>query len=240
DQRGNRHGDERRDDAGERDRGKRMDVGEHGEAEQQVGAESHERLLPDRHETRIAGEQVPQACERHERIDLGEQAQVLAIAPPGGRRQRDQRQAKDRDADPARRRRVLDAQRAHPCTLGNRPSGLSARMTRNATWPARICQPGSILAPIAWATPRTMPPARVPHRLPSPPMMTASNPKLRRAGPIAGPKLARTARNTPAIATTASESAIASAKTWRVSRPISPATDWSSEVARNARPRLVR
>ncbi len=76
--------------------------------------------------------------------------------------------------------------------------------------------------------------------LPSPPMITASKPKISRAGPIAGSKLVRTARNTPAIAITASESAMASANTCRLSRPISCATDWSSEVARKARPNAVR
>src|SRR5690349_20067582 len=54
-----------------------------------------------------------------------------------------------------------------------------------------------------------------------------------------GSKLARTARNTPAMATTARESAIASAKTWRLSRPISCATAGSSAVARKARPIAV-
>ena len=56
-------------------------------------------------------------------------------------------------------------------------------------------------------------------------MMTASKPKISRAGPIAGSKLVRTARNTPATATTASDSAMASAKMWRLSRPINCATD---------------
>ncbi len=71
-------------------------------------------------------------------------------------------------------------------------------------------------------------------------MITASKPKIRRAGPIDGSKLVRTARNTPATATTASDSAMASANTWRLSRPISCATAWSSEVARKARPKAVR
>ena len=53
-------------------------------------------------------------------------------------------------------------------------------------------------------------------------------------------EMARTARNTPAIATTANDSAIASAKTWRLSRPISCATAGSSAVARKARPIAVR
>ena len=79
-------------------------------------------------------------------------------------------------------------------------------------WPASRFQPGSSCAPMACATPRMMPPASVPHMLPSPPMMTASKPKISRAGPIAGSKLARTASSTPATATMASDSAIASAE----------------------------
>ncbi len=67
-------------------------------------------------------------------------------------------------------------------------------------WPASSFQPGSIFAPIACATPRMTPPASVPHMLPSPPMITASKPKISRAGPIDGSKLARTASSTPAIA----------------------------------------
>ena len=76
--------------------------------------------------------------------------------------------------------------------------------------------------------------------LPSPPMITASKPKISRAGPIAGSKLARTASSTPAIATMASDSAIASPNTCALFRPMSWATDWSSEVARKARPSAVR
>ena len=93
-------------------------------------------------------------------------------------------------------------------------------------WPASRFQPGSSCAPMAWATPRMMPPASVPHMLPRPPMITASKPKMSRAGPIAGSKLARTASSTPATATMASDSAIASANTWALFRPMSCATDW--------------
>ena len=57
-------------------------------------------------------------------------------------------------------------------------------------------------------------------------MITASKPKISRAGPIDGSKLVRMARNTPAMATTASDSAMARPKTWRLSRPISCATIW--------------
>jgi hypothetical protein len=57
-----------------------------------------------------------------------------------------------------------------------------------------------------------MPPANVPHMLPSPPMITASKAKISRAGPMAGSKLARTARKTPAMAITANDRAIATAK----------------------------
>ena len=59
---------------------------------------------------------------------------------------------------------------------------------------------------------------RAPHE-PSPPMITASKPKISRAGPIDGSKLARTASSTPAIATTASDSAIASPKYGGCSAP---------------------
>ena len=76
--------------------------------------------------------------------------------------------------------------------------------------------------------------------LPSPPMITASKPKISRAGPIAGSKLVRTASSTPATATMASDSAMARPKMWRLSRPMSCATDWSSDVARKARPSAVR
>ena len=43
-------------------------------------------------------------------------------------------------------------------------------------------------------------------------MITASKPKISRAGPIDGSKLVRMARKTPAMATTASDSAMASAE----------------------------
>ena len=45
-------------------------------------------------------------------------------------------------------------------------------------------------------------------------MMTASKPKMSRAGPIAGSKFARTASSTPATATMASDSAMARPNTW--------------------------
>ena len=44
----------------------------------------------------------------------------------------------------------------------------------------------------AWATPRMTPPASVPQRLPRPPMITASKPKISRAGRSTGSKLVRT------------------------------------------------
>jgi hypothetical protein len=52
----------------------------------------------------------------------------------------------------------------------------------------------------------------------------ADNDRLEAEDPMAGSKLVRTARNTPAMAMMASESAIAMANTWRVSRPINCAT----------------
>src|SRR5262245_22206779 len=217
-----------------------MHAGQHGGGEQQVGTEPDIGLLADGHEAGVAGQQVPQARERHERIDLGKEAQRLPVAPPGRGGERDDQQREHREPDPARAGRVLDLERAHPCTFGNRPCGRAASTIRNATCPASTCQPGSIWAPIACATPRMMPPTSVPHILPRPPMITASKPKIRRAGPIDGSKLVLIASNTPATATTASESAMARAKTRRLSRPTSCATSWSSDVARNARPIAVR
>lgn len=83
-------------------------------------------------------------------------------------------------------------------------------------------------------------PASVPHRLPSPPMMTASNPKIRRLPPMAGSNEVRMPRKTPAIAVTASDSAMASPKTCARFSPISWAISCRSEVARKARPSAVR
>src|SRR5258705_2306591 len=100
-------------------------------------------------------------------------------------------------------------------------AGRPERTMRKARCPASICQPGSMWAPTPWATPSRMPPKSVPHRLPRPPMITASKPKISRAGPIAGSKLVRTAMSTPATATTASDSAMPSAKTWRLFGPLS-------------------
>ncbi len=62
----------------------------------------------------------------------------------------------------------------HCPARGKSPRGRSTSTARNARCPAKICHSGSILAPTAWATPMMMPPKSVPHRLPSPPMMTAS------------------------------------------------------------------
>ena len=80
------------------------------------------------------------------------------------------------------------------------------------------------------------PASSVPHSEPSPPMITASKPKMSRAGPTDGENVVRIARKTPAIATVASEIAIARLYTRRLLIPTSDAVRWSSEVARSARP----
>ena len=77
-----------------------------------------------------------------------------------------------------------------------------AKTTKKAMCPARICQPGLIFAPIFWLTPKIIPPIRVPHKLPRPPIITASNPNISLPGPAAGSKLVLTPRKIPAIATT--------------------------------------
>src|SRR4029077_13161549 len=100
-----------------------------------------------------------------------EQAQVVASGPPWRERQRDDQRREGREADLAAAvgGAHLEGGGAHARILGNRPSGLTARTSRNARWPASSCHPGSSLPPIACATPRMTPPASVPHRLPSPP-----------------------------------------------------------------------
>src|SRR5262249_5560765 len=154
-----------------------------------------------RDEPGVSGEQIPQARERDIRVDLGEKPQIVASAPGWRRREQYQGSGERGRADPARAGRALDREGwRHPRPLRNQPSARHARTSRTARCPAKSCQPGLICAPIACDTPRMMPPASVPHMLPRPPMMTASKPKISRAGPIAGSKLVRTAMKTPATA----------------------------------------
>src|SRR5436190_12857619 len=202
-----------------------MQSGQYGEGKQSIAAEPDIGLLSHRDEAGIAGKQIPEAGQRDIDVDFSKQAQVVAPAPERRSGEHNERGGKQRDANPARGRSMLDAKGwSHYLIVGNSPSGRTARTRRKARCPASSCQPGLICAPIACDTPRIMPPASVPHMLPRPPMMTASNPKIRRAGPMAGSKLVRTAMSTPAMATTASEMAIASANTCRLSRPMSCAT----------------
>jgi AMP-binding enzyme len=77
-----------------------------------------------------------------------------------------------REVAPAKQRSPWVSQSA---VRGNRPRGRTISTARNAKCPARICHSGLMLAPTVWATPMITPPASVPHRLPSPPMITASN-----------------------------------------------------------------
>ncbi len=78
--------------------------------------------------------------------------------------------------------------------------------------PVRINRrPQSLRTPSPCTTPKITLPARVPHRLTRPPMITASKPKISRPGPKKGSKFDRIARNTPAIATIPRHSAIARA-----------------------------
>src|SRR5262249_44639312 len=158
-------------------------------------------LLADRDEPGVAREQIPQARERDIGVDFGEEPQVVASAPCRRRREQHNGNGERDGADPARAGRLLHLEGGgQPPPLGPRPSGRTARIRRKARCPARSCQPGLICAPIACDTPRMMPPTSVPHMLPRPPMMTASKPNIRRAGPIAGSKLVRTAMKTPATA----------------------------------------
>ena len=218
-----------------------MHAGEHGEREQQIAAEADKGLLADRDQPGIAGEQVPQARQRHIGEDLGQAAAASCAVAPGGRqRQRDQADRDQRDAD--RGSTAWRARRGSSRHLRETgPAGRTARMARNTIWPASNCQPGSICAPIACddaeddAADERAPHAAQPaddHRL------EAEDQPRRPDGRIeigrAPPGTRRRWRPPPAT------SAMAMAKTWRVSSPMSCATGWSSEVARKARPSAVR
>ena len=71
-------------------------------------------------------------------------------------------------------------------------------------------------------------------------MITASNAKSSRSGPLLNVNVVRMPRKTPATATMPSDSAMARPYSRRLSMPISSAVSWSSEVARNARPTASR
>src|SRR6185295_12035772 len=100
---------------------------------------------------------------------------------------RDQQEGGRRDAAAARRPANGPHRAGHARLrlISERPRGL-ARTARKTRCPARIEYCGSMLAPIVWATPSTMPPVSVPHSEPSPPMTTASNAKMSWVGPDAG------------------------------------------------------
>ena len=167
-------GEDAGDDPSERDRNEGVEARHDGECEQQIPAEADERLLPYGDEAGVASEQVPQLRQRQH---VEDEDQVLHQRPAGEERQR-REQRHEGNADQRRGARGLrgggDAVGHQSTARGNSPRGLSTSTIRKATWPARICHSGLMWAPMVCATPMMMPPASVPHRLPSPPMITAS------------------------------------------------------------------
>ena len=109
---------------------------EHGQPEQQIGAEAHIGLLADRDEAGIAGEQVPEARQRHIGVDLGKEAQVVAAAPIRRGRQRHDQRWRMRAA---RRRRF----RARRTELDGRRHRSSAHLREQAFGPHRQHAPGT-------------------------------------------------------------------------------------------------
>ena len=156
--------------------------------EECVTAEAHKGLLPDRNEAGEPGEQVPVLRQRNQREEEEEVLQQRAARRrPAAQGERQDRDAGDRAEASCRARRprcgrcpameyrVAPAYPLQSAARGKSPRGRITSTARKARWPARICHSGLIAAPTACATPSTMPPASVPQRLPSPPMITASN-----------------------------------------------------------------
>src|SRR5262249_12622042 len=152
----------------------------------EVRADPHERLLPDRHQARVSGQQVPHARQREHDERLHQDGGGARVHEVGEHREHHDDDQRDRPGpghvparpgDPELSCRTSGAFRgeARDCTPGEiRPWGRSASTARNTMNPARTAELW-IGAPIPWATPSTTPPTRVPHREPSPPITTAAN-----------------------------------------------------------------
>ena len=164
-----------RNESGQRDGDHRIQAVEDGRREQGVAAQTDERLLADRHQAGVARQQVPVLRQREHRQH---EEQILDDAARNeGRsdRQRGEKGDARHDGGGRQARAGFDTEARHQSVVrGKRPRGRTTRTIRNTAWPARICHSGLILAPTVCATPRMTPPASVPHRLPRPPMMTAS------------------------------------------------------------------
>src|SRR6185437_2395966 len=98
--------------------------------ERHVAAEADIGLLTYRHETRIAGEQIPQLRKRHIVGHFGDQPHVAGIAPPRQRDQRGEDYGRQRGKDAARPGDALDAD----CL--DRSSHLSPSSAETARWGA--------------------------------------------------------------------------------------------------------
>ena len=96
-------------------------------------------------------------------------ARATGLTDSRGRRGGDGRRSRSCRGPPARR-----------CRWGGPPARAGRRGGR-----LRTPKLGSIVEPIVWATPSTMPPASVPHSDPRPPMTTASNANRSRVEPLA-------------------------------------------------------
>src|SRR5262249_7796262 len=216
-----------------------------GQYDQRIAAEADVGLLTDRHKARVAREQVPHRGQDEQRDELDDRAHHASIAQPRHRAQRAHDEHGDAHAGAARRGGPRDANGRLDAQSRRRdfvksPAGRSSRTARKTRCPVSTPQPGDSFAPTVCATPRITPPTSVPQSEPSPPMMTASNAKSSRSGPLANVNVVRTPSTIPATATIASESAIASPYRCALSIPISSAVSPSSDAARNARPRDER
>src|SRR4029079_2298925 len=167
-----------------------------GQDQHYVPAEPDERLLADRHQPGVARQEVPHARHGHQHEHVDEevrrpgQHEVGQVAEDDHDHQRAQGGPKRGPPGPGYLGRLRPAARrgVHrrlpgrgPARGGHavlrravRPCGLTTRMSRNTSLPARTWLDGPIWAPICWTTPSNIPPTSVPHGEPRPPMTTAS------------------------------------------------------------------
>src|SRR5439155_20068393 len=144
--------------------------------------EPGKRLLPDRDEAGASRQEVQQLGHREQVEEADEVVRLPLRTPPGDRDEHAERAGEEDGAD---RTRPGPAHDFHAGSgPGKKPRGRTSRIAKNTRWPASTPQPTEICAPTPCATPRTIPPTSVPHREPRPPMITASNAKIRRSGPL--------------------------------------------------------
>ena len=68
---------------------------EHCKGEKDISVKSHIGLLPDGHEARVSGKQIPEAGKRHKEKHLTQETEIRAPGPPRGGEERNQDEQPD-------------------------------------------------------------------------------------------------------------------------------------------------